>query len=400
MVSTQSVVERVVLPLYAHGDEDQFVLAASVLASWLGAPLQLVAPDEPSSAACRALAGTLGVATEPVVSIESMSFVEGLAAHLRDGGPSVCVTSTTRGGLQLALSSGRATFLVAPSERTRMPSGPLGVELTGRSTDFEALATAAAWSTKLECGVRLVADHQLVSQGFVDDCERRLAEIGVDVGVDRIHVDGVPPLVLLGQTRDSTAIVIPQERVKDAALISAAEVHGVSVLVATAMVPGEAAADEAAELIRHDPVAEDEAGSGIGGLEAMDYEACLNALGSESVGRVGYVDDGWPTVVPVNYTARGREIFIRSHDGGKLHAARRGDVVCLEVDAIDESTRSGWSVVGHGRLEVITDPATLRLAWANDPSPWAASTEWHWLRLVPFSLSGRRIPDTSSGATT
>jgi nitroimidazol reductase NimA-like FMN-containing flavoprotein (pyridoxamine 5'-phosphate oxidase superfamily) len=113
------------------------------------------------------------------------------------------------------------------------------------------------------------------------------------------------------------------------------------------------------------------------------------------VGRLGYVDQGWPTVVPVNYSTVKGDVFIRTLEGAKLSAAKRSDVVCLEIDEIDEFSRDGWSVVVHGRLEVITDPSALRMAWEHDPEPFVANERWHWLRLMPFSFSGRRVVDSA-----
>ncbi len=386
----QPIVERVILPLYGHGDESSLVMAATVLASWLDTPLQLVAPDQQSADECETLVGALGVVTEPVVCITSMSFLEGVAEHARAVGPSVCVTTVGRGGLELAHSSGQATFLAPSTRRSRLPSGPMVVEVTGYPTDLAPLATAALWARKLECGVRLLVDSSRVPQEQVVRAEQRLAEIGVDVGIDSLRAEHVPPLVLLGRTRDSTAVVVSSDRLPSEDLMARADAQGVPLLIAASARRTGADDDPSRGAVGgHEP---GQPSSDDEGLEVMSYEQCLAAVDGQSIGRIGYVDHGWPTIVPVNYSLQNGEIFIRSHRGGKLDAARRHDVVCLEVDSVDESTRSGWSVVGHGHLEIINEPSTLRIAWANDPSPWVKSDEWHWLRFIPFSLTGRRLP--------
>jgi nitroimidazol reductase NimA-like FMN-containing flavoprotein (pyridoxamine 5'-phosphate oxidase superfamily) len=112
----------------------------------------------------------------------------------------------------------------------------------------------------------------------------------------------------------------------------------------------------------------------------------------EDLGRLVVIAGGTPQIFPVNYTLDGGAIVIRTDPGTKLAAAGRASA-CFEIDHFDRTRRTGWSVVAHGRLEEVdryrgpTYEHVRRLA----VDPWASGPKEHWLRLVPFALTGRRI---------
>jgi uncharacterized protein len=126
-------------------------------------------------------------------------------------------------------------------------------------------------------------------------------------------------------------------------------------------------------------------------LDLMEQDECLRLLAGRQVGRLGVVDGGHPLVLPVNYLVAGDQILFRSDPGAKLTGSDRAPV-CLEIEEIDEETRTGWSVVVQGRAERITDfdtPATQALK-ELPLHPWAGEKE-HWVRIVPTVISGRRL---------
>src|SRR5438128_11864445 len=91
-----------------------------------------------------------------------------------------------------------------------------------------------------------------------------------------------------------------------------------------------------------------------GDLIALSRDECLDLLRSRSVGRLAYVARaGLPDLVPVNYVLYDDALLIRSGAGPKLRAAERGDVVAFQVDDIDETASTGWSVVVHGRARMV-----------------------------------------------
>jgi hypothetical protein len=56
----------------------------------------------------------------------------------------------------------------------------------------------------------------------------------------------------------------------------------------------------------------------------------------------------------------------------------------FEVDAIDEATRTGWSVVVRGTLARITHLTRLRTL------PWAPGRKTWYVRVRPLTVTGRR----------
>ncbi|HEX8802745.1 MAG TPA: pyridoxamine 5'-phosphate oxidase family protein [Acidimicrobiales bacterium] len=128
------------------------------------------------------------------------------------------------------------------------------------------------------------------------------------------------------------------------------------------------------------------------GLEVLDIDTCLELLASEEVGRLAIGTGGAPLVVPVNYALDGETIVFRTDPGAKLDWAGRGGAT-FEIDGLDRDSRTGWSVVVSGRLEEVTryDAATLERVSRLAVEPWAGGDKQHWLRLIPGSITGRRL---------
>jgi uncharacterized protein len=127
------------------------------------------------------------------------------------------------------------------------------------------------------------------------------------------------------------------------------------------------------------------------GLEVLGLQDCLDLLASRPYGRLAYIDAGTPSIVPVNHVVDGSTVVLRSLDGGKLGAAIFERPVAFELDDLDATTRTGWSVVVRGRAEVLEDADAQRLeadleSWAVQPG--ARTT---WVRIVPDEISGRRL---------
>src|SRR5437899_746207 len=83
-------------------------------------------------------------------------------------------------------------------------------------------------------------------------------------------------------------------------------------------------------------------------LEELALGECLELLASSSVGRVAVGIPGEaPLVVPVNYVVDGDVVVFRSDPGTKVNALREGPV-SFELDQVDPTHRSGWSVLVQG----------------------------------------------------
>ena len=94
-------------------------------------------------------------------------------------------------------------------------------------------------------------------------------------------------------------------------------------------------------------------------MEELDEDECRKLLAERHLGRLAFVDFGGPVIFPVNYVFDQDLVIFRTDPGSKLDAATERESVAFEVDATDEATRTGWSVVVRGTLADITDPAHL-----------------------------------------
>lgn len=125
----------------------------------------------------------------------------------------------------------------------------------------------------------------------------------------------------------------------------------------------------------------------------LDRAECVRLLTSETVGRLGFVHEGSPEVLPVNYVMDGDAVVFATNTGMKLWDATRSPVV-FEVDCVDSSSRSGWSVVVHGLAQEVTTAdapvLTERLA-ALHLRPWVEGDRPHLVRIAPTAITGRKV---------
>lgn len=128
------------------------------------------------------------------------------------------------------------------------------------------------------------------------------------------------------------------------------------------------------------------------GLETLPFTTCLELLASVPVGRVGFFADGEVVILPVNHAVDGQDVVFRTAPGSKLSAAEGQELVAFEADSYDPQTRTGWSVLATGRVEVVYDDAEIERLSGLRLSPWASAVERpFWIRIRPVSITGRRI---------
>jgi uncharacterized protein len=109
------------------------------------------------------------------------------------------------------------------------------------------------------------------------------------------------------------------------------------------------------------------------------------------VGRIGFVVDGQPLILPVNYLADDDSIVFCTEPGTKLSAIAGGAPVVFEVDDSRALFHSGWSVVVKGTAHEITDESQLDELRRGPLHSWAARSSEHWVRLSIEEVTGRRI---------
>lgn len=131
------------------------------------------------------------------------------------------------------------------------------------------------------------------------------------------------------------------------------------------------------------------------GIEIIDRDECLELMASDEIGRLAVIDGARPLIFPVNYVLNGEDIVFRTAPGTKVEQGPRSPA-CFEIDSIDRPHRAGWSVLVTGRLEELTPYDSAHFVQASElpVHPWAAGVRDRLMRLVPATITGRRIRGT------
>jgi uncharacterized protein len=125
--------------------------------------------------------------------------------------------------------------------------------------------------------------------------------------------------------------------------------------------------------------------------QELSKSDCFEFLERNNLGRLAFVDDLGPIVIPVNYVLDRHVLVIRTDEGTKLQAARSGTKVAFEIDGTDAASGSGWSVLVRGEAAAVADPAELERLGNLPVRPLAPGSKSHYIRVLPALLTGRRI---------
>ena len=109
----------------------------------------------------------------------------------------------------------------------------------------------------------------------------------------------------------------------------------------------------------------------------LDVAACWCLVGDHGVGRVVF--------------ASGTAYF-RAPTFGDL--ARRADrhVISLQVDDIDPSTLTGWSVQMSGEAHRVEVAATVASRWSlGRPHTWFPGAQTQWIAIPVDHVQGQRV---------
>jgi nitroimidazol reductase NimA-like FMN-containing flavoprotein (pyridoxamine 5'-phosphate oxidase superfamily) len=127
------------------------------------------------------------------------------------------------------------------------------------------------------------------------------------------------------------------------------------------------------------------------GLGVLPREECLRRLAVARVGRVAFVSQGDPVILPVNHGMDGESVIFRTATGSKLLASDREQPVAFEVDGFDVDRRSGWSVMVRGVATTVEDPDEVARLNLLGVWPWSDLVERkHWVRIRTYSMTGRQ----------
>lgn len=128
-------------------------------------------------------------------------------------------------------------------------------------------------------------------------------------------------------------------------------------------------------------------------IDDLTREECFQLLRLQHVGRLVYDDEAGPLAIPVNFATAGESVVFRLEPGNAALPLTR-PTMAFEVDDLDDSDGSGWSVLvrGSARLVPMDDvPALLREMEAGPPRPWAEGVHSVWVRLTAQAVTGRRL---------
>jgi nitroimidazol reductase NimA-like FMN-containing flavoprotein (pyridoxamine 5'-phosphate oxidase superfamily) len=127
------------------------------------------------------------------------------------------------------------------------------------------------------------------------------------------------------------------------------------------------------------------------GTETLDEEECRALLALRGMGRVAFVADGFPMILPVNYTLVGGLIVLRTDPGSKLTHLPLAPAA-FEIDGRDDH-RTMWSVVVQGHAREITTALgdTYERVRAAAIDVLAPGDKAHWIGIEIERISGRRI---------
>jgi uncharacterized protein len=130
-------------------------------------------------------------------------------------------------------------------------------------------------------------------------------------------------------------------------------------------------------------------------FEALGREQCLDLLESNHLGRVAWQAADLPQILPVTYAMHQGSVYFRTTPDGILSELAQPTRVALEVDELDQQTRSGWSIVLQGRTSAVSEPDALADLWAADSLvPWAGGNRTLFICIRPDRVSGRVVRRT------
>ena len=127
-------------------------------------------------------------------------------------------------------------------------------------------------------------------------------------------------------------------------------------------------------------------------FDAMGRQQCLDLIESHHLGRIAWQAADLPQILPISYAMHQGSVYFRTLPDGLLAELAQPTSVALEVDDLDQQTRTGWSVVLHGHSSAVREPDELADMWASDSLvPWASGNRTLFIRISPDRIEGRVV---------
>jgi nitroimidazol reductase NimA-like FMN-containing flavoprotein (pyridoxamine 5'-phosphate oxidase superfamily) len=136
-----------------------------------------------------------------------------------------------------------------------------------------------------------------------------------------------------------------------------------------------------------------------GQLEELSDDECRRLLSLSAIGRIAFVVDGLPMLLPVNYRLlnddSGMWILLRTRPGNAIDDAP--ERVAFEIDGVDYDDHTGWSVLVRGVLHHLDHNEVELFSKRFDPKPWTQQERTSWLAIKPQLVTGRRLRSDEPG---
>jgi nitroimidazol reductase NimA-like FMN-containing flavoprotein (pyridoxamine 5'-phosphate oxidase superfamily) len=127
-------------------------------------------------------------------------------------------------------------------------------------------------------------------------------------------------------------------------------------------------------------------------FEPIGSQQCLDLIGSHHLGRIAWQAADLPQILPITYAMHQGSVYFRTAPDGLLAELAQPTSVALEVDDLDQQTRTGWSIVLHGHSSAVRQPDELADLWASDSLvPWASGNRTLFIRIRPDRIEGRVV---------
>lgn len=125
----------------------------------------------------------------------------------------------------------------------------------------------------------------------------------------------------------------------------------------------------------------------------LDHVECAERIRDGGIGRIAFATPEGPEIFPVNFTVDTHAIHFRTTPHSRLGQLVNGKDVAFEVDHLNWSSRTGWSVIVKGRAEVIDDPDEVDQLrdQGHEPRPWAEGLRLLYVRIAWKEISGRAV---------
>ena len=131
--------------------------------------------------------------------------------------------------------------------------------------------------------------------------------------------------------------------------------------------------------------------SGGGKIVELDPAESMELLAAKKVGRIGFLGEDGPVVLPMNYILADNHVIVRTAAFGVVARSALDQKVAFQVDDVDDFLEAGWSVLIAGSATMLSDAQMQALKFGGSPDPWAEGPRPLFLSIACDRVSGRRL---------